>query len=285
MLRTVWKKCLLLVALMVAGGLLSASPAEAGWGHHARGRCGWSGYGYAPAYAYTTSFCSPCVTGWGSSWYNPNWGCYSGWYSGSSWYNPNWGCYSGYYSSYDTPWYGSYGVASDCCNSVVIEPQADGGAAPTPAAPLAEDPATPAREPASVLPTPPAPTAIPPAPDANLPAPPDNPPLPPPPGDAAKPTAGIRLPASATLLTVVVPEDAQVDVNGMLTKTPGTQRQYASYGLQPGYTYTYEVRARVTRNGQTVEDVQFVRVRAGEERQVAFDFGTRPNAAIAARLR
>jgi uncharacterized protein (TIGR03000 family) len=93
------------------------------------------------------------------------------------------------------------------------------------------------------------------------------------------------LPASATLFTVVVPEDAQVYVNGMLTKTPGTQRQYASYGLQPGYTYTYEVRARVTRNGQTVEDVQFVRVRAGEERQLAFDFGTRPNAAIAARLR
>jgi uncharacterized protein (TIGR03000 family) len=110
-------------------------------------------------------------------------------------------------------------------------------------------------------------------------------PLPPAPGDASKPTAGGLLPANATLFTVVVPQDAKVYVNGTLTKTPGTQRQFISYGLQSGYTYTYRVRALVTRNGQTLEDVQSVRVRVGEERQLAFDFGDRPNAALAARVR
>ena len=93
------------------------------------------------------------------------------------------------------------------------------------------------------------------------------------------------MPTNATLFTVVVPQDAQVYVNGMLTKTPGTQRQFISYGLQPGYTYTYEVRALVTRNGQPQDDVQFVRVRVGEERMLAFDFDARPDEAIAARLR
>ena len=228
MLRTVWKKCLLLAALMVAGMMLSASPAEAGWGHQCSlVGCGWSGYGYSSAYAYTTSFCSPCVTGWGSSWYNPNWGCYSGWYSGSSWYNPNWGCYSGYYNSYYTPGYGSYGVASGCCNSVVVGSQAGmrvpyrhrrhprrsirrQRAGPGTGVGVADSSRRPAR-----FPRPPTRTC----------QRPGQSPLPPPPGDASRPTAGIRLPASATLFTVVVPEDAQVYVNGMLTKTPGTQRQ------------------------------------------------------------
>lgn len=262
MFRPVWKSCLWLAALMVAGWMLSASPAQAGWHHGRNACCGWGGYGYygySSAYAYTTSCCSPCATGWGASWYNPSWGCYSGWNSGSAWYNPSWGCYSGGYRPYYSPWYGSYGVASSCCNPVVVGTTVDGGIVPTPASP---PPPTlypqPARQPASVLPSPPPPSA------------------------AVTPSG---LPANATLFTVVVPEDAQVYVNGLLTKTPGTRRQYISYGLQAGYTYTYVVHAVVTRNGQTREDVQTVRVRAGTEQQVAFDLGGRPNAVVAARLR
>ncbi len=72
--------------------------------------------------------------------------------------------------------------------------------------------------------------------------------------------AGRSLPSDAALLSVVVPQDAQVYVNGMLTKTPGTQRQFVSYGLLPGYSYTYEVRAVVTRQGQTLSDTQIVRI-------------------------
>ena len=155
MLRPVWKKCLLLAALMVAGVTLSGSPAQAGWGHHRAGGCGWYGYGSYPAYVYTTSFCSPCVTSCGGAWGSPFWsGCYSGWYSGLYV-----GGYAGYYNSYYTPGYGSYGVASGCCDSVA-EPQGAAGTVPTPAPPAAGDPAAvaPAREPASVLPTPPPPS-------------------------------------------------------------------------------------------------------------------------------
>lgn len=279
MLQPVLKKCLLLAALAVAGVTLSASPAQAGWGHWRAGGCGWYGYGYYPAYAYTTSYWSPCVTRCG--WSNPCWS----------------GCYSGYYASYYAPSYGYYGAVSDCCNSVVVEPTGEADAVPTPATPAAEEPnppaadepapAAPIREPASVLPTPPEPKPMPAAPDANLPAlpgPPDVPPLPPAPSPAPNPSADRRLPSDAALLTVVVPQDATVYVNGMLTKTPGTQRQYVSYGLRPGYNYTYEVRVLVTHHGEPLSDVQFVRVRAGEERELAFDFAARSDTVIAARM-
>ena len=175
---------------------------------------------------------------------------------------------------------------SDCCDSVVVESKGEAEASPTPAPPAAEEPApaAPGPEPTSVLPTPPEPKVVPSAPDVNLPTLPDMPALPPAPGDAPKPTAGRRLPPDAAQLTVVVPEDAQVYVNGMLTKTPGTLRHFVSYGLKPGYNYTYEVRAVVTRDGETLSDVQVVRVRVGEARDLAFDFAARPDAVIAARL-
>jgi uncharacterized protein (TIGR03000 family) len=128
------------------------------------------------------------------------------------------------------------------------------------------------------------PKVVPPAPDVDLPKLPDMPALPPIPGDAPKPTAGRRLPTDAAQLTVVVPEDAQVFVNGMLTQTPGTVRQFVSHGLKSGYNYTYEVRALVTRNGETLSDVQVVRVRVGEARDLAFDFAALPDTVLAARL-
>ena len=269
MLRPLWKKCLLVAALAVAGLTLSASPAQAGWWHWRAGCGGWYGYGCYSAYVYTTSYCSPCATGCGWYGYNPCWyprydACYS-----SCW-NP---CYSS-----------CYGVASSCCDGVVVE---DKGAvepqeAPEPPAPAPA--AEPAKEPTSVLPTPPEPKAVPAAPDVNLPKLPETPPLPPAPGDAPKPTAGRSLPPDAALLSVVVPQDARVYVNGMLTKTPGTHRQFVSYGLLAGYRYSYEVRAVVTRNGDELSDTQVVRVRVGETRDLAFDFSIRADAVIAARL-
>ena len=152
--------------------------------------------------------------------------------------------------------------------------------APAPAPPAAGEaaPLAPAPEPASALPPAPAPKAVPPAPDVEL------PPLPAAPGAAPKPTTSRSLPRDAAMLAVVVPEDARVYVNGMLTKTPGTQRQYVSYGLRPGYGYTYEVRAVVTRDGKELSDTQMVRVRAGETRDLAFDFRARADAVVAARL-
>jgi len=295
MFQPVWKKLLWMAALVVAGMTFSADSAQAGWGHRYGG---WYGCGYYPAYAYTAPYCSPCVArcGWGYR------GCWSG-------------CYSGCYSPCWTPWYGCYGVVSDCCGSTVVESAGASEAAPTlaptpatPPAPAAEesaaespapaptptpapaqDPApaaqpAPAADAASAAPAAEEPKAVPAAPDVNLPPLPEMPALPPAPGDAPKPTAQNRLPADAAQLTVVVPEDAQVFVNGTLTKSQGAERRYVSYGLKPGYQYTYEVRAVVTRDGETSSDVQVVRVRVGESRDLAFDFAAQPEAVIAARL-
>jgi uncharacterized protein (TIGR03000 family) len=119
-----------------------------------------------------------------------------------------------------------------------------------------------------------------------VPVPQDEPPLPPLPGDVAPaekapvvPPApepigekSTRVPHNGTILTVQVPEDAKVYMNGQLTRTPGTYRQYISRGLQPGQRYTYEVEAVVNRDGQTVRDTQVVQVRAGQTARVAFTF-------------
>ncbi len=105
------------------------------------------------------------------------------------------------------------------------------------------------------------------------------------PAEALKPTASYRPTQDGVLLTIDVPQDARVYVNGTLTKTAGTHRQYACSGLLPGNSYTYQVRAIVTRNGKELSDTQVVRFRAGETRDLAFDLGGRPPAVIAARLR
>jgi uncharacterized protein (TIGR03000 family) len=125
-----------------------------------------------------------------------------------------------------------------------------------PESPAAAEPAPVLPEPASVLP------------DAKpAPAVPDMPPiLPPPPKDAMNRAMG-----GNGLLSVVVPEDARVYVNGMLTQTPGTYRQYVSRGLVPGYSYTYEVRVVLNRDGKVVSDSKTVQLRAGQTRDVSFD--------------
>ena len=76
----------------------------------------------------------------------------------------------------------------------------------------------------------------------------------------------------SALLSVTVPEDAKVFVNGRLTRTPGTNRTYVSRGLTPGVDYTYEVRVEYTRDGQKLSDTKTVNLRAGAQEQVAFDF-------------
>jgi uncharacterized protein (TIGR03000 family) len=102
---------------------------------------------------------------------------------------------------------------------------------------------------------------------------------------ASRPTVSYRPSKDDVLLSIVVPEDARVYVNGLLTKTPGTHRQYACSGLLPGKSYAYQVRAVVTRNGKELSDTRVVRFRAGETHDLAFDFGLRPAAVVAARLR
>ncbi len=74
------------------------------------------------------------------------------------------------------------------------------------------------------------------------------------------------------ILAVDVPEDARVYVNDILTKTPGTNRQFVSRGLADGYQYTYKVRAVVERDGKELSETQVVRVGAGQTADLAFKF-------------
>ncbi len=80
------------------------------------------------------------------------------------------------------------------------------------------------------------------------------------------------VPGNSGLLTIWVPHDAKVIINGMNTRSQGGRRQYVSYGLQPGFDYKYEVRAQVVRNGQLLEDVRTVTLTAGQRDSVAFGF-------------
>lgn len=92
------------------------------------------------------------------------------------------------------------------------------------------------------------------------------------PGTTPAPGTSTSLRRADALLAVQVPEDARVYVNDQPTTSTGSRRQYVSRDLEPGFSYTYEVRAEVVRDGKTLEQVRRVDLRAGEVVQVAFDF-------------
>jgi uncharacterized protein (TIGR03000 family) len=102
---------------------------------------------------------------------------------------------------------------------------------------------------------------------------------------APAPSTDDRLPQDGVLLSLDVPHDARVYVNGTLTKTSGTHREYVCSGLLPGGRYAYRVQVVVTRNGKERSDTRVVRFRAGETRDLAFDFEAHPATTVAARLR
>jgi uncharacterized protein (TIGR03000 family) len=73
------------------------------------------------------------------------------------------------------------------------------------------------------------------------------------------------------LLSVQVPPDASVWINGEKTAQSGPRREFLSSGLSPGRSYTFVVLARWTEpNGDTVERQRRLSVRGGERRDVDF---------------
>ena len=74
------------------------------------------------------------------------------------------------------------------------------------------------------------------------------------------------------VLTVSVPKDAKITVNGNTTKSTGELRRYVSKGLDRGYNYRYEVTAVVDVDGKPVERTQVATLRAGRTAHLAFDF-------------
>jgi uncharacterized protein (TIGR03000 family) len=73
-------------------------------------------------------------------------------------------------------------------------------------------------------------------------------------------------------LRLRLPEDAVVFVNGRKTKTTGELRSYVSRDLLANRTYTYEVKAVVTRDGEQRVQTKVVDLTAGIDKLVGFDF-------------
>jgi len=68
------------------------------------------------------------------------------------------------------------------------------------------------------------------------------------------------LPANSAAVQVTVRPDAEVWFNGVKTGQTGAVRQFQSPPLEPGGTYTYQVRARWTQNGEVQDQTRDLRV-------------------------
>ena len=77
------------------------------------------------------------------------------------------------------------------------------------------------------------------------------------------------------VLGLSVPKDAKVYINGKLTATPGTVREYVSRKLKSGKSYSYQVKAVIERDGERIVRSKLVRIQTGTSQLVEFDF-TRP---------
>jgi len=98
----------------------------------------------------------------------------------------------------------------------------------------------------------------------------------------------LRMDLGSGLISVNVPENARVFVNGYETKMAGTNRRFVVNDLVPGNRYDYDVRVVAVVNGQTVDETQRVTLTGGQQTVLAFgkaqqpSFGS-PNTYIAAK--
>jgi uncharacterized protein (TIGR03000 family) len=74
-------------------------------------------------------------------------------------------------------------------------------------------------------------------------------------------------------IRVRVPADAVVWFDGTKMKQTGAVREYQTPPLTPGKTFTYEVKASWTQDGEPMEQTRTVEVQAG--RQATVDFTTK----------
>jgi len=257
-----WKP--LVVGAVVAATLaLGASQADACWrcGAYYPVSWGYTAY-YTPSYtSCCTVSCDPCSSG-------------GGWYLG---YRPGpirrllFGPYRWYYGGGGY----SYSWSSSCWDTCCTE----GGTvapsvAPRPTPTEAQKPSLPEEPGGAVVPPPTAPGEKEPTTETPGKAPE-------PPAGSAPSTSNAR--ENSSLLTIYVPYDAKIEVNGLPTRSQGSRRQYVSYGLKPGFSYKYEVRAEVVREGKVIEDVRTVTLTAGGREMATFGFNPSPTEAVASR--
>ncbi len=81
-------------------------------------------------------------------------------------------------------------------------------------------------------------------------------------------------PTGANEATIIVhmPANANLTIDGEKTQQRGATRVFTSPALQPGKTYTYTLRAEMSRDGRTVHETKNVEVRAGQPSEVQLNF-------------
>jgi uncharacterized protein (TIGR03000 family) len=83
--------------------------------------------------------------------------------------------------------------------------------------------------------------------------------------------ASLRGNMAPVQLEILVPDaDAQVWVEGVLTRTKGMQRIFATPDLEKGYTYSYTVRVAWLQSGQQVTSERQVQVIPGVSKTIDF---------------
>jgi uncharacterized protein (TIGR03000 family) len=78
------------------------------------------------------------------------------------------------------------------------------------------------------------------------------------------------IPSGSLLLNVRVPQEAVVFINGLPTSTTGSDRPFMTSNLEPGLSYTYEVRAEIPVDGEMVSQTQTVTIAPGKTHTVTF---------------
>lgn len=198
--------------------------------------CGWRGCGWGCGYG-----CGWYGCGSGCGCYTSCYSCYTPCYAtcavGCTPCRWGCGCYGygwGCGGCYTNSWDSCCTTGNGCCGGVVA-----------PAAPILGTP-TPAAKPAPTI----TPTVPPPA------------------------TSGSSLNTleNSGLMTIWVPAEAKVTINGLATRSTGSRRQYVSFGLKPGFSYKYVVHAEIVREGKVVEENKTVTLTAGQQTGVAFGF-------------
>ncbi len=92
-------------------------------------------------------------------------------------------------------------------------------------------------------------------------------------GAANSLVSNIETKSDAIYLTVNVPGNAKVFVNGNPTTSTGAVRQFVSRGLESGKSYKFDIRAEVEgADGKLLTEEKTIAVEAGEREQLQFAF-------------
>jgi len=92
------------------------------------------------------------------------------------------------------------------------------------------------------------------------------------PGYASFYQGPVGVPQDQAILEIHVPADAILTVDGAQTQSTGPTRVLIPPPLQQGKEYSYELKAKVNRNGKDESKTQTVKVRPGQPTQVTMNF-------------